>query len=138
MIFLALGALVLAVLITVGRRPWLARGQSLGRLIAWALAAVVAGVAAYEAVRGAWVDGSILLTAAAWLATSAPRMRTAQPAPDMGLVEARSMLGVGPAATREEIEAAYRRLMQRVHPDKGGAAGLAAQLNAARERLLTT
>ena len=29
------------------------------------------------------------------------------------------------------------RLMRAVHPDKGGTAGLAAQLNAARDRLLS-
>ncbi len=46
------------------------------------------------------------------------------------------MLGVAPGAGRDEIEAAYRRLMLRVHPDKGGAPGLAAQLNAARAALL--
>jgi DnaJ-class molecular chaperone len=54
----------------------------------------------------------------------------------MSDAEARRILGVGPAATREEIQAAYTRLMRAVHPDKGGTAGLAAQLNAARDRLL--
>ena len=39
-------------------------------------------------------------------------------------------------ATAEEIQAAYMRLMRSVHPDKGGTSGLAAQLNAARDRLL--
>ena len=39
-------------------------------------------------------------------------------------------------ATKAEIQAAYTRLMRAVHPDKGGTAGLAAQLNAARDRLL--
>jgi curved DNA-binding protein CbpA len=43
---------------------------------------------------------------------------------------------VGETADRAEIHAAYRRLMQRAHPDRGGSAGLAAQLNAARDRLL--
>jgi curved DNA-binding protein CbpA len=54
----------------------------------------------------------------------------------MSLAEARSILGVGPTATRAEIKAAYARLMQVAHPDKGGTDGLAAQLNAARDRLL--
>ena len=54
----------------------------------------------------------------------------------MDLAEARAMLGVSDSAGREEIEAAYRRLMKRVHPDHGGAPGLAIQLNAARARLL--
>jgi hypothetical protein len=54
----------------------------------------------------------------------------------MSAADARSILGVGPEATVEDIRAAYSRLMQRAHPDKGGSAGLAAQLNAARDRLL--
>jgi hypothetical protein len=52
------------------------------------------------------------------------------------LSEARSILGVGPDATKAEIQAAYARLIRLAHPDKGGTAGLAAQLNAARDRLL--
>ena len=61
------------------------------------------------------------------------------PAPQragMSASEARSILGVEPEATPEQIRAAYTRLMQRAHPDKGGTTGLAAQLNAARDRLL--
>jgi curved DNA-binding protein CbpA len=50
--------------------------------------------------------------------------------------DAAAMLGVAESASREEIDAAYRRLMRRVHPDQGGAPGLAAQLNAARAVLL--
>jgi DnaJ-domain-containing protein 1 len=49
--------------------------------------------------------------------------------------EARSILGVGPDATPEDINTAWRRLMGRAHPDQGGTEGLAARLNAARDRL---
>jgi hypothetical protein len=54
----------------------------------------------------------------------------------MSAAEARAILGVAPDATPEQIRTAYTRLMQRAHPDKGGTTGLAAQLNAARDRLL--
>ena len=54
----------------------------------------------------------------------------------MPLTQARSILGVEESASRAEIQAAYTRLMKRAHPDKGGSEGLAAQLNAARDRLL--
>ncbi len=50
--------------------------------------------------------------------------------------EALRILGLDAGADQGAIEAAYRRLMQRAHPDLGGTSGLAAQLNAARETLL--
>ena len=54
----------------------------------------------------------------------------------MSVEEARRILGVGPEAAPSTIEAAYRRLMQRAHPDLGGTVGLATQLNAARAALM--
>jgi DnaJ-class molecular chaperone len=54
----------------------------------------------------------------------------------MGEAEARRVLGVSNDATGSEIQAAYRRLMSRAHPDAGGSEGLAERLNAARDRLL--
>lgn len=53
----------------------------------------------------------------------------------MSRAEACQILGVSSDATEVQIEAAYRRLMQRLHPDHGGSAYLAAQLNRARELL---
>jgi len=54
----------------------------------------------------------------------------------MPIEQARSLLGVGTDATPAEVNAAWRRLMARAHPDQGGTEGLAAQLNAARDALL--
>jgi hypothetical protein len=137
MIFVALGVLALAAFVTLGRAPWLARAK--GRLTTWAFAAVAGVIAAYDAARGGWIGGSILASTALWLVISTfrPQKPTDQPrSSGMGRAEAASVLGVGEGATRAEIEAAYRRLMLRVHPDQGGAAGLAAQVNAARSVLL--
>jgi hypothetical protein len=139
MIFVALGVLVLAALVGLGRQPWLGGpllARARNRMAAYAMAAVAIVAAALDAARGGWLGGSILLSAGLWLATSARKARPVPPPSGMGRAEAASMLGISESAGRAEIDGAYKRLMLRVHPDQGGAAGLAAQLNAARAVML--
>ena len=50
--------------------------------------------------------------------------------------EARALLGLGEGASADDIRAAHRRLIARVHPDAGGSAGLATRVNAARDALI--
>jgi len=50
--------------------------------------------------------------------------------------QARRLLDVPVDASAETIRAAHRRLVARVHPDAGGSADLAAQVNQARDTLL--
>lgn len=50
--------------------------------------------------------------------------------------EALAILGLQRGASADEVQAAYKRLMVKVHPDQGGSGWLAAKLNAARERLI--
>ena len=50
--------------------------------------------------------------------------------------EAWQLLGLEPGAPREDIIQAHKRLIQKLHPDRGGNDYLAAKLNAARDLLL--
>jgi hypothetical protein len=145
MIVLVLGAVALAFFV------WLGRGGNRRdpRPMLWTLASVAAaGAAVFVGLRGFWYVSLPLVMVSLFLgrSTRLPRFRGPSatytrpqpPRPNTGMsdAEARDILGVGPGATRAEIESAFRRLMQRAHPDHGGSAGLAARINAARDRLL--
>jgi len=54
----------------------------------------------------------------------------------MSRSEALEALGLTDGATADEIVAAHRRLIQRLHPDRGGSTYLAALLNRAKDILL--
>jgi curved DNA-binding protein CbpA len=50
--------------------------------------------------------------------------------------QARDVLGLDPTSSDADVVDAHRRLMQKLHPDKGGSAYLAQQLNEAKRVLL--
>lgn len=56
----------------------------------------------------------------------------------MSKSEALQVLGLKPGATRENIIEAHRKLISKLHPDKGGSDYLAAQINLAKKTLLAS
>ena len=139
MSYLIVGALAFALLYrTMGWR--LAPRHADWRVATGVLAVGLFAAAGFVGSRGGWGKALVLLALAGVLTASARWPRAARSAPyassSMSMSEARAALGVGPEAGPTEIKAAYAHLIRRVHPDQGGAPGLAAHLNQARDLLL--
>ena len=124
LIWLGLAAVALWAMVRLGRQAERARRAG----------------AVFAAARGAWLIAGGMASAGVWLAVQSRIRpvagRAAQPNEPMSKAEARSILGVAADADAQTIHAAWRRLMARAHPDQGGTEGLAARVNAARDRLL--
>lgn len=138
LIWLGLAAVALWALVRLGRQTERAR-RGHWRISATILSAACLGGAVLAASRGAWLAAAGLAAAGVWLAVQS-RIRPTAPKPQnadpMSKAEARAILGVSADADAQTIHAAWRRLMARAHPDQGGTEGLAARVNAARDRLL--
>lgn len=55
----------------------------------------------------------------------------------MSKAQAHEVLGIKPGASSQEVIDAHRKLMQKCHPDRGGNDYLAAQINQAKDTLLS-
>jgi len=135
LVWLALAAIAVWALVRLGRQTE-RRGQGHWRVTATLFSAVLIAGAVLLAARGSWLPAAILAGAALWLTVSSRQRAVAPRSEAMSAAEARSLLGVTADATRQDIQAAWKRLMARAHPDQGGTQGLASRLNAARDRLL--
>jgi hypothetical protein len=138
-----------AALVWLGRRSRRGKGD-------WRVASSLITVATFVGAtlafaRGEWPMGIVLAVVGLFLmfdvrgrgARAQPQMREQYrprqppPEPEAGMsdAQAREILGVSRTAGPKEIQAAYLRLMRALHPDHGGSPALAAQINAARDRL---
>ncbi len=125
--------------------PWLLGLLALVLLLAW-WSGRLRGVTLDDAIAGAvfllglrfLTTGKLLLGAGvmggALLYGAYRRGRFVKPA--MPVDDARRLLGVSDSAGLDEIRAAHRRLIARVHPDAGGSEELARRINAARDALI--
>jgi hypothetical protein len=138
LILLGLGLVAVWALARLGRQTEKA-GSGHWRITATVLGAALFAGAIFALSRGSWLAGAGMALGGLWLVVQS-RIRSAPvKAPrgsEMSLSEARSVLGVSEGASRQEIQAAWKRLMGRAHPDQGGTEGLAVRVNAARDRLL--
>lgn len=135
LIWLALAAVGVWTLVRLGRQTEAAR-RGYWRISATLLSAVLLAGGVLAAFKGVWITAIGLVGAGLWLAVASRQRQVVRRDEGLSAAEARSILGVGPDAGEAEIQAAWRRAAARVHPDQGGTQGLAARVNAARDRLL--
>ncbi|RVT94990.1 molecular chaperone DnaJ [Sphingomonas crocodyli] len=130
--------MILALLAALGVGWWMWKKGELGRFDINDLAiAGFAIVGLILTVKGNEVAGpTMLIGAAIWFARTYAPGGSKRPHP-MGRDEALRILELGPNPDAAAIRDAHRRLVARVHPDRGGSAELAAQVNRARDILLS-
>lgn len=151
---------VIAIALIIWHKISRSSGQQRKKLILWSVIGSILGVLAILAVSGhlniitAMIAGLIallprMLSLLKYLpfvsglykqGAQASQQRQQSPPPrgrqSMSNEEAMEILGLKPGYNSEDVKAAHRRLMQKVHPDRGGSDYLAAQLNRAKDTLL--
>ncbi len=94
---------------------------------------------AFLALRGQWVIGLAALGGGlTWYRGLTWRLfgLKSEQSPEYHLANARAMLGVAAHEDAERIRARHRTLISENHPDRGGSAERAVELNKARDLLL--
>ncbi len=126
---------MILLLLVAGAAAWWMWGRGLTRNQLAAAGSALVGL--WLLSRGSWQIGLPMFMPAIWMIVQQGQV-PAPPGPParMDRDEARRILGVGADAAPDDIRAAHRRLVAKVHPDQGGSAELAAKVNAARDILL--
>ncbi|MBX7199832.1 MAG: DnaJ domain-containing protein [Rhodospirillaceae bacterium] len=143
------GLMALIVVLSLARWYASADVKNLKRTLAWLGIGLLALAAGFLAVTGRM---GAAFAALAGLAVWAGRIINlvqmgrqfggvfgsgrAPPEPAMSEEEALRILGLARGATPEEIKAAHRRIIEQIHPDRGGSDYLAAKVNHAKDFLL--
>jgi hypothetical protein len=140
MVLLIIGAGLVVILLWAGwGKPLLTRGEWRVGTGLLGIGALVGG--ALVAARGGYEKGLVIMAVGGALAAVSRTRRGPRPPPKprpagISDADARSLLGIGEGASAQDVQAAHARLMKVAHPDRGGTSGLAAQLNAARDKLI--
>jgi hypothetical protein len=108
------------------------RGRFLSELSLAELTALLAELPDFDSQR--LLTGYLDRVHPGWEAAGARGVDTGA---ELSRAEALEILGLADGATEADIVAAHRRLIQRLHPDRGGSTYLAARINAARKVLLS-
>lgn len=119
---------IVLVLLATGRLNWLLAAAGLAVASLLRLLPVLLNYAPH--LHKAWAEYKAARGGAQW------RQGTAHGRGEMSVEEAYQVLGLKPGASKQDIVAAHRKLMQKNHPDHGGSDYLAMKINLAKKTLL--